>query len=424
MILHIEDNDVRNLLFKGEFGLERENLRATKGGRLAKTRHPFHDHPHITMDFAENQVEINTPVFSSAEEVIESLKSYSDEVNRILASRDEKEYLWPFSNPPYIESEDDIPIAQFFGKLEEKTRYREYLSERYGRYKMTFCGVHVNYSFAEELLQADYRASQAFNKCDFSNYKNLFYLSLAERVVKYCWLITALTAASPLVDKSFIDHGHQGGSVFTGMASMRCGENGYWNSFTPIFEYDSMEAYTNRIKYYVDMGLIISPSELYYPVRLKPRGDYSLSQLLEEGVNHIELRLFDLNPLCEGGVDVRDIKFVQLLLIYLAGVEDALLEPKDQIQAIQNMKNAACYDHNNIKIVMPDQSVIPLAEAGQEVIAKMCEFFEDCIGKSEAIETILSFEEEKLIDQNKSYAHILREKLGDEYVKNGCKMMQ
>ena len=65
----------------------------------------------------------------------------------------EMERLWVLGNPPYIENEKDIPVALFEGENVSKTAYRDYLSDKYGRYKMTFSGIHVNFSFSEELLQ-------------------------------------------------------------------------------------------------------------------------------------------------------------------------------------------------------------------------------------------------------------------------------
>ena len=76
---------------------------------------------------------------------------------------------------------------------------------------------------------------------------------------------------------------------------------GYWNEFAPIFDYSSVNAHADNIQKYVDRGLLKAPSELYYPIRLKPRGDNSLEALRRYGVDHIELRMFDLNPLAEVG---------------------------------------------------------------------------------------------------------------------------
>ena len=92
----------------------------------------------------------------------------------------------------------------------------------------------------------------------------------------------------------------------------------------------------------------------HYPIRLKPRGPNRLETLRERGVNHIELRMIDLNPLRLEGIDVRDVKFAQLLLVWLAATPRQPITSKDQMQHIANFKNAAHYDLRTVKIVMPD----------------------------------------------------------------------
>lgn len=74
----------------------------------------------------------------------------------------------------------------------------------------------------------------------------------------------------------------------------------------------------NSIEKYVKNGLLKAPSELYYPIRLKPAGENNLISLRKNGINHIELRMFDLNPLTGAGIDARDVKFAQLLMVWLA----------------------------------------------------------------------------------------------------------
>lgn len=68
----------------------------------------------------------------------------------------------------------------------------------------------------------------------------------------------------------------------------------------------SFSAFADRIRRYVDMGLIAALTELYYLIRLKPSGNNDLMRLRREGVDHIELRMFDLNPLRPEGIDVQD----------------------------------------------------------------------------------------------------------------------
>ena len=158
-VLHADHPKIRQLLLRGNFGLEKESLRIDGEGFLAHTSDPFPNEKHIVRDFCENQTEINTPVTKSAAEAVEALSAYDRQIQKVLKHLPNREYLWPFSNPPYIRNEADIPVARFYGEAASKTEYREYLSDRYGRYKMTFSGIHVNFSFDETLLREDFALS-------------------------------------------------------------------------------------------------------------------------------------------------------------------------------------------------------------------------------------------------------------------------
>lgn len=412
-MLNVTSESLQNLLLKGRFGLEKESLRVTEDGRLAHTRHPFGGHPNITRDFCENQTEINTPVANSAAEAVELLKGYYVEAQKTLAAANPREYLWPISNPPFIENEADIPVAIFTGDQSFKTRYRQYLSSRYGRYLMTFSGIHFNYSFNEELLKQDFENS---GLTDFQDYKNHFYLELAKKAAAYGWLMVAVTAASPVLDPSFIGPGETGGTLFTGKGSVRCSENGYWNFFTPTFDYRTLESYTDSIEAHVKKGVLAAPSELYFPVRLKPKGDNSLDNLREGGANHIELRMFDLNPLDPVGVDLRDVKFGELFLAFLACTQDFYFPEQDQIQAVQNFKNAAHYDLEHTKIIILGGHCCSVAEAGRIMLHQMKEFYRDF---PEDVQEVLRFEELKFTDSASRYAVKVRALLGDQYLENG-----
>lgn len=424
-MLHIQDPAVKALLLKGNFGLEKENLRVTPEGYLAHTPHPFPDNNNIVRDFGENQTEINTPVFAGAHEAVEALMDCSCQIQRILRDLPEREILWPFSNPPFIRNELDIPVAQFYGEDASKTTYREYLSDRYGRYKMTLSGIHVNYSFDEGLLRADFAAGRkavsAENDAEFREYKNQFYVELAEKTAAYGWILTAVTAASPLMDSSFVEKGRFGVDEFSGMASVRCSELGYWNTFAPVFDYSSLQAYADSIQKYVDEGLLAYPSELYYPVRLKPAGKNSLEALKQNGVNHIELRMFDLNPLAEAGVDERDIVFAQLLLVWLASKPPILFSKKAQVQAVQNFKNAAHYDLKTVKIAAPDGEVCSVAHAASGIIGEMKSFYQDY---PDEIRQVLDFEDAKFEDADNRYAWIVRRRFGGSFVEKGLALAE
>lgn len=412
-MLHTNHPSVRSLLLQGSFGLEKESLRITPEGFMAHTPHPFPNDNHIVRDFCENQTEINTPVVDSAQAAVESLLQYTKQITHTLSAMPEQELLWPFSNPPYIKDEEDIPVAQFTGDFASKTEYREYLSNRYGRYKMSLAGIHFNYSFGEALLEADFALSGGNS---YREYKNQLYVELAEKTAAYGWLMTAITAASPLMDRSYVEKGKKDGAVFNGMGSVRCSEVGYWNYFAPIFDYSSVRNYADSIQSYVESGLIRYPSELYYPIRLKPDGAYDLKKLREDGVNHIELRMFDLNPLTAAGVEEQDVLFGQLFLVWLASIPRCQLDEKAQVQAVQNFKNAAHYDLKTVKIVMPDGTSSSVADAALRIIRQMQVFY---AGFSDQVQKTLTFELNKFVEAENRYAWQLRRQFDGDFVKKG-----
>ena len=413
IMLHADHPRIRELLLKGNFGLEKESLRIDEEGFLSHTSHPFRNDAHIVRDFCENQTEINTSVTKSAAEAVQALVQHDRQIQKTLKRLPKREYLWPFSNPPYIRNEEDIPVARFFGEQADKTAYREYLADRYGRYKMTFSGIHVNYSFDETLLREDFALS---DETDFTEYKNQLYVVLAEKAAAYGWLLVAVTAASTLMDSSFVEKGKFDTDTFNGMASTRCSELGYWNYFAPLFDYTNIRAYADSIQRYVDDGLLRFPTELYYPVRLKPRGQNNLNTLREHGVDHIELRMFDLNPLVPSGIEERDLTFAQLFLVWLASTPREELSTKAQVQAVQNFKNAAHYDLKTVKIVPPDGEVTSVANAALKVLDRMEEFYRDF---PDSVREVLDFEREKFIDGDNRYAWKIRRAYDGGFVKKG-----
>lgn len=415
-MLHIEDLYIRKHIMDGMFGLEKESLRVLSDGTFVHTRHPFEDNDFIVRDFCENQVEINTGVHKTAEAAIQELKEHYGTIQKTVYDLPVREYIWPFSNPPYIRNENDIPVAVFDGQEQFKTIYRDYLSDKYGRYRMTFSGIHVNFSFSEELLRSSFRLHGGDS---FQDYKNKLYLKLAGSMAVYGWILTAVTAASPLLDSSFVEKGVCGDDVFMGLASVRCSELGYWNDFAPVLDYQSIEAYADSIEKYVFQGLLKAPSELYYPVRLKPAGENNLESLKKNGVNYIELRMFDLNPLRAEGLEVRDVLFAQLLMIWLLCRPEEELSVRHQVHAVQNFKNAAHYDLKTVKIALPDGKIYSVAQAAMNIIDEMKNFFAEIQVDTQGI---LDFQYSKFEDADNRYAWKIRKQFQGGFVRKGMEL--
>lgn len=134
MSIDYENPFIKNHIFEGEFGLEMESLRVDKEGYLSHTKHPFNSNLNIDRDFCENQVEIITNVNYTVQDLYTEIKKLRNTVITELKNLESgQELLWPFSNPPYVKGDSDIPIAKFDGELKEKEIYRHYLAEKYGK---------------------------------------------------------------------------------------------------------------------------------------------------------------------------------------------------------------------------------------------------------------------------------------------------
>ena len=391
MLLDLNNSYINRLAQTAEFGIERESLRVTADGKLAQTEHPFVGNPHIDRDFCENQVEMIGDVFNAPEALNRQLGELLDKVDAELIKNNE--LLWAFSNPPCFGSENEIPVARFHGSLRGKSEYRHYLAQKYGKKKMLFSGIHLNLSFTDKLLKTAFIYG---NHSDFAEFKNSFYLRLAKRLTQFAWLAVYLTAASPVADASL-------GSESNVYSSIRCSEHGYWNDFTPILDYSDIKSYIRSIARYVVSGRLKGASELYYPVRIKPRGENSLEALLEKGVNHLELRVLDVNPLTRTGIFSEDIRFIHLLLLWFCGLPDFDFGEEKQIKAISDVKSAAVFGDAEIR------------QRAKETLEEIKRFTKQYFPK---YLNIVEYQLNKLHDGN-SYAEIVSRRFTNGYMEKG-----
>lgn len=407
-------------IFEGNFGLEKESLRIDENGYLAHTKHPFPDNPNIDRDFCENQVEIITNVCSSVEEMYRQLSELHKTVVRKLYGQDHgREYLWMFSNPPYVRGERDIPIASYEGNLKGKELYREYLAQKYGKKKMLFSGIHFNFSFSEYMLKKGFQNKKGVS---FPEYKNQLYLHLAKEITRYSWLIVYLTAASPVMDGSFFKDEAIGKDVLSGYSSARCSEIGYWNNFIPVLEYRDLDAYVESIQAYVDSGQLKSATELYYPVRLKPAGENSLECLKQKGINHIELRMLDLNPFSPVGIKKEDLEFLHYMILYLTFTEEKEFETYEQVMAVRNEKRAAKYEEKEIWIETGWSETVPIRDAVMEFLRDMEQFFLPF--EKETVLRSIAYQREKILSPEKRYSIRAKREFRQDYVKCGLALVK
>lgn len=311
-------------------GLEREALRLG-GEKLAKTAHPKAlgdklTHPFVTTDFAEAQVEMQTPPMKSLEEA----HRFLSDVHTYCMQRMEGELFWPLSMPSVLP--EVIAVADY-GPSEmgqRKTAYRHELVERYGRNMQLISGVHFNYSLAGE-----------WDK-----------MGLCRNFLRFGYLITYLFGASPKMDPSYSEK--QVGEYAT---SIRMSHLGYYSRIQcqSAISYDSYETYMTDLDRAVDEGLLQNHHEYYS--RIRPKDDY------------VEVRILDVNPFEPSGVSLDDLKFLKCFLDYCHAIESPVLSEDEQC--------ALCKKQELVALEGRD----PTHGIGAEVL-KLIEEMEKTLGKS------------------------------------------
>lgn len=335
------ENSLDKELFRGSFGLEKENVRVDDKGKLALTPHPKAfgsktDNPYIQTDFSESQIEMITPTFDSIEETYSFMEALQDIVSLELNG----EYLWPSSNPPILPEEHEIPIAQMNDPAADE--YRQDLAEKYGRKRQLLSGIHYNFSFNETFLEKLYNVMGKGET--YKSFKDAIYFKVARNLLRYRWLLIYLTGASPVFDKTYIEKCVSLGNsddnqsfYFPHMNSLRNSACGYRNEKPYYVSFDSAEAYVQDLNSLIQKNELLSAKEFYCPVRMKTaKGVDLLQELMDDGVAYLELRLIDLNPLHKIGISKDTMYFIHLFIVFMLVKEDEPFDIEDQINADMN----------------------------------------------------------------------------------------
>lgn len=426
------DKELNQQLLCGEFGIEKESLRVDEHGYLAVTEHPKLKNDRISRDFSESQVEFISGVYDHPKSACGEICMLQKLVEQAISNRSTgKEYLWTYSNPPLFQGEAAVHIAEFEGETGAKTTYREYLAEKYGKVKMLFSGVHLNFSMPEGFfVLLDQRFRERFPQKSDIRVKNEWYVRLADVLMSDSWLLVALTAASPVADDNFLRQLGVPEAERGEYASFRNSRFGYWNLFDPELSYADFSSYLESVDSYVANGELSSIQELYYPIRLKPAGENTLENLRKCGVNHIELRMLDLNPMCCAGVAKRDLVFIHLLIAYRAAELLGFRNPgeyaytlgrfvsdKERLRLHRQAARFSFWEEN------PDCKVYALS-----LLADIKEFMKGYLengGYAPAgydIFGVLDFEIQKVTDPKSRYADRIKEKYQTDYI--GARMKE
>ena len=400
-------------LLSGNYGIEREMLRIDKDGNLSFNPHPriFGDknkNPYITTDFSESQIEVITPTFKDLKELYQFTNALYD----IVATEIGDEYLWPQSMPCAISKNKKIPIADFGTEDKDATIYREKLLEKYGGKKQLISGIHFNFSFTEDFLRKIYNISNT--NVSYKEFKNTVYLKISRSYIKYNWLLIYILGGTAAVHKSYVCDCFKNLKQLSkdsfsndGALSYRNGECGYKNKIDLFPSYDSVDDYIGSIQSFIDDKIIDTYKELYSPVRLKAKDNTNLFEsLMNDGINYIEYRSIDINPLEKGGIALNDLYFLQIFILFSLLDEDNYCEGW-QKEALENQNIIAKSGQNNVmlknngKNISKEQWAIEILSQIKKINSELN------LGKEKIIDSVI----ERIRDHKLTYAYKMEVKV-------------
>jgi glutamate--cysteine ligase len=333
----------------GRKGLEKESLRVTPEGHIARTPHPQAlgsalTNENITTDFSESLIELVTPTFRTSWELLQ----YLTDLHQFVYQHMGDELLWATSMPSIIdEGDDSIPIAQYgksnIGRM--KSVYRNGLGIRYGRVMQAISGVHYNYSFPTamwdpwaEILQCRERGQ---------DFISASYFHLLRNYRRHGWIVLYLFGVSPVVCNSFLRGRNvtlprlsKDTSYEPYATSLRMSDLGYRNrnqaglsvSVNSLQEYvrDLSRAIVTPHEPYEKLGVnvdgdwrqlnanILQIENEYYsfirPKRVARSGERPTKALLRAGVEYVEVRALDVSAFDPVGVNQNKLRFLEMFL--------------------------------------------------------------------------------------------------------------
>jgi glutamate--cysteine ligase len=344
-------------------GVEKEGLRVDPSGHISLVSHPARlgsalTNRFITTDFSESLLELITPALADPAAAIGFLTT----IHQYVCAHLGEELLWASSMPCRIDDPAPIPIARFgtsnVGKM--KHRYRKGLEHRYGKMMQCIAGIHYNFSLPE-IFWAEYQERLA-NRDSLESFMSSAYFAMLRNFRRHSWLLLYLFGASPAVSRSFFGGETKNfntlydDTLFLPHAtSLRMSDIGYSNAvqssinicFNELKTYIKtlIEAINTSHPDYEKFGVIVDgeyrqlsttilqiENEYYSdirPKRVPDPGESALQALRRGGVEYVEIRSIDVNPLTPLGITLEQAVFMDTFLIGCLLMGDDFISPEE-----------------------------------------------------------------------------------------------
>lgn len=391
--LDLFEGDSSRLLLDGKWGLEKESQRVTASGELALTDHPaaFGNklmNPHITVDFAESQMELITSPLATIEGAFEEM----NQLQRYAEAELEEELLWPLSMPPKLPAEESIPLARFGPSEEgrEKEIYRTGLSLRYGKKMQMVSGIHYNFSFGDRMLT--YLHSHFGEGKNMRAFTDGLYTAMSRNFLRNRWLLIYLFGASPSIDSTYYsvmcqelkrvawccpDYCSPIVSYEKYAVSLRVSRFGYSRAAqgNSMLIFNSLQDYTRGIRKLLSNNILQKESEFYSSIRLKQvteKDESQLDALEKRGVKYVEVRILDLNPFHKTGMDLDQLYFLQVFMLYCLMEDSGMIsEAEDQLMNRNHHLVSLSGRKLNLKLYPTKESPVRLQEWAEEIFSQL-----------------------------------------------------
>lgn len=259
----LKEPELNAKMFACQFGLEAKKHRVLTNGRASRYPYPANLRSrqyniYLNSGFTDDMIDFETPPVVGSRHAVTHLKMLEQIMIEHLHS---DERLWPLSMAP-------APVYQ---------HDMEYLKDAYTK-----------------------------------PWAQAYYL--------YQWLFTYLYGASPVAEdmpQSFPDN------IELPVRSIRASEYGDDNKASERITYNSLEEHVDQLQEYVDNGTFYSLKEFFGPVRLRHHDQdmRDLRGVMAAGIDYLEFRNFDLDPLSRTGISDDTLNFLELLLL------DAIVSP-------------------------------------------------------------------------------------------------
>lgn len=367
-LLHtIKNSELTHLFVNGNFGLEKEGLRATLPFDLATTMHPEslgdrEVNPHIKTDYSESQPEIITPPLAPYTNAHSWLQSLSKVLSACLL---EDEYMWPFSVPCQLPEEQLINISMTTNP--ELEAYRLYTAARYGKKRQLVSGIHINYSFEERFLEHLFAEMKTIETVE--ELRDELYLKLASNFLRYQWLLIYLFGATPIAETDFFDAPFFKDKTLPTkpMRSLRKSQFGFINDPKVVVRFDSIEHYAGDLQEAVATGVLKKEREYYGDVRLRGKVK-DTSSLLEDGIQYLEFRSFDNNPYQISGLSMETLQLVHLFFLTMITLPD--MASPEETEKGNDLTRLVAQENPLMKTVLYDEGIW-LCEQMAHVVAEL-----------------------------------------------------